>query len=151
MDLKRLVRKHFADLDNHDINSAVKNLDPRFLMKVTHAPETVRGRGGYRKLWNPIFGAFPDLRVKVLNLICEEDRVAVEILASGTFTRPYGKPPDSVLPTHRHVEFWWMAFIRVNPRGLIAEAHTYASAKTFSSVLGFRPEIRVASRRPISK
>jgi len=99
---------------------------PNFSMNDPDSPEPIRGREAYRKLWETLFTAFPDLRVRILNLVTEGDELAAEVMASGTFNGPLGNPPNAIPPTGRRVELRWAAFGRVNAKGLISEGRVYS-------------------------
>jgi len=123
---ERSARKLFAALDRHDLDKATATVAPNFRMTDPDNPEPLRGRVAYRKLWESLFKAFPDLKVRILNVVTEGDELAAEIMATGTFKGPLGNPPNAVPPTGRRVELRWAAFGRVNSKGLITEGRVYS-------------------------
>jgi len=77
---------------------------------------TPRGPEGFKQLFYAFVNAFPNLRITVEDIICQDNRVVVRCTVKGTH-RGYGL---GVAPTDKLVEFTGLCLMRIE-NGRIAE------------------------------
>src|SRR5258705_212282 len=111
----RVVRRWFEEVWNQRRAATVDEL--LTAASVCHTADgPVTGPAEVRaRLYQPLLGAFPDLRVTVEDVIAEGDRVAVRWAASGTHTGHglgFG-------PSGRAVTFRGMTWVRVQGGKLV--------------------------------
>ena len=100
-------------------------------------PEPLSGREAIRAAERTLFEAFDDIRLRVVNLVEHDDRVAVEFAVTATNTRPLPMPDGSTVPpTHRRIDLAMGAFFRLDPSGRISESHRYQDNLAFLRQLG---------------
>jgi predicted ester cyclase len=83
--------------------------------------------------------AFPDEKWEVLSMVASGDAVAVEVIESGTFTKPWDMPGIRIQPTGKGYRSRNAAFFQVNKNGLIQNYRLYYESKAFLTV-GIKPE-----------
>ena len=130
-----VVRKYFAARNHHNIDAAVAMLDPDYAEYDPLSPEPRRGTEEFRKNEESVEKAIPDFQFRTSNMIAKGDLVAVEVRAEGTFKNVLEILGQAVPPTGRRIELNMASFIRINAKGLIAEAREYYdSAKIFQQL-----------------
>lgn len=93
--LKALIRAHYqATINGYDPEAIDAQVAPDF---VDHASpgEAVRGPRGLKAQIAGLHAAFPDLQVKILDMVAEDDRVAVRSRFRGTHRGTF----RGILPT----------------------------------------------------
>ena len=95
----------------------------------------VRAPDGIRAYFEELFGAFPDLRYEVLDMIVDGDRVAVRWRARGTFT---GRPFDGIEANGAHAEIEGLDLARIED-GLLVENYGYWDDAAVARQLGLLP------------
>ncbi len=114
-DNKALVRRHLEE--------AVSQRRPEVWNDVmaegfvVHHPLVEPGRASYAAALEMLWGGFPDLNVEVLDLVAEDDRVAVRYIERGTHTGDF----VGLEPSGRSYEKHGFALYRV-AGGQLAEA-----------------------------
>jgi steroid delta-isomerase-like uncharacterized protein len=58
--------------------------DPGIVVGYTHFPEPIRGAGNFKEVLRRTYASFPDLKVSVLDLMAEGDRVLVRWIYHGS-------------------------------------------------------------------
>ncbi len=133
-----IVNKWFALASRHDLDAASALIDPNIVLH-EHGPlSAVRGREAQGKIWEDALKAFPDFKLRILNLVARGDMVAVEVEMTGTFKGPYETPQGTIPPTGGHFEGTFASFNRVNSKGLIAENHSYVDTARMFQQLGVK-------------
>ena len=114
---KQVTRRLIAMFNQRDY-AAVDSLISKD--HVNHAirtrPGPRHGREGVRAVIKSIESAFPDFKMKILDMIAEGDRVAYRMLFTGTHKGPY----MGIEPTGRKVSFEAMHLLRFSD-GKVAE------------------------------
>ncbi|OCG75745.1 ester cyclase [Microbacterium sediminis] len=109
------VREWFEDyldaLNRHDLDRIREFLDPA--VRRAHLPG---GADAWIADLAELFHAFPDWRWKRIQLVVEDDRLAVHLRGSGTHQAAF----QGVAPTRRHVNVAEFAMYRI-ATGRIAE------------------------------
>lgn len=114
-DNKALVRRHLEEAVNQ-CRPEVWN-DVMAEDFVLHHPLVEPGRASYAAALAMLQGGFADLRVEVLDLVAEDDRVVVRYIERGTHTGDFVGLP----PTRRTYEKHGFALYRI-AGGQLAEA-----------------------------
>ena len=103
------MREWFADyleaLNRHDLDDIRALLAPE--VRRAHLPA---GADAWMTDLADLFHAFPDWQWKRIQIVVEEDRIAVHLRASGTHTGIFGGVP----PTRRHVNIAEFGFFRLS-------------------------------------
>lgn len=111
---KNLVRRYFAALDRQRLDEVGALFAPEYRLRFDGNPEL--NREGALGLFGMFFGAFPDVRHELLDLVGEGDRVAARLTVRGTHRGDLMGIP----PTGTSVAFGAMNFFRLAD-GAIAE------------------------------
>ncbi len=90
--------------NRHDLDALRSMIDPA--VRRAHRPG---GVDAWLSDLAELYAAFPDWRVRRIQLVVEEDRIAAHMRASGTHTGRY----RGVAPTGRHVNVAEFAFYRL--------------------------------------
>lgn len=90
--------------NRHDLDALGSMVDPA--VRRAHLPG---GVDAWLSDLAELYAAFPDWRVRRIQLVVEEDRIAAHLRASGTHTGRY----RGVAPTGRHVNVAEFAFYRL--------------------------------------
>jgi steroid delta-isomerase-like uncharacterized protein len=91
---KAAVRRLHELGEKRDWTTAAELLAPEY---VFHSVPEAKGPEGYKQTMETMVKAFPDLKEKIINIIAEDDMVAVTYILEGTFTgemqgiKPTGK------------------------------------------------------------
>ena len=109
------MREWYADYldacNRHDLDGIRSFLEPS--VRRAHLP---RGADAWTADLADLFHAFPDWQWRRIQLVVEDDRIAVHLRAGGTHLGPF----RGIAPTRRHVNVAEFAFYRVT-KGRIAE------------------------------
>src|SRR5215210_6183439 len=89
------------------------------------------GPEGVRAYWAELFGASPDLRFEVDAMIAEDDRVAVQWSARGTFAGPGSY--QGIEPTYARLDLFTLR------DGRIVREDAYTDGATFARQIGLLP------------
>ena len=73
------------------------------------------------------YAAFPDERWELLSMVAEGDTVAIEVMETATFTKPWSMPHIMIPPTGKGYCSRNSLFFQVNKDGLIQNYRQYAS------------------------
>lgn len=106
--IKQLGRRWFEEVWNKGKASAIEEmLSPLATVSGLGAP--IAGHAGFKAVQSAYRGAFPDLHIRIDDIIAEDDRVVVRWFATGTHTGDgLGIPP-----TGKKVAFSGIAIARV--------------------------------------
>lgn len=90
---KELTRRWFEEVWNQRRGETIEELmAPSAVAHGLAAADGLGPRNGppaFRAFWSQFCGAFPDLKIRVEDLIAEEDRVAARISFTGTHQGPH--------------------------------------------------------------
>ncbi len=104
-------------------------------------PEPLKGKEGARQFFQAWITAFPDISLRQVNRVVDDDQVAVELEFSGTNQGPIQGPPGTpaISPTGKKVTGnKGVYFARVRD-GKIVEVHTYPDMAGMLIQLGLMP------------
>jgi steroid delta-isomerase-like uncharacterized protein len=110
-DNKQLILEHYESfLQKHDAEAVRRHLAPDF-RDHEMPPGTPPGPDGVLQFRAILHTAFPDLRIKIEDIIAEGDRVAVRATWTGTHRGVFPMIPVPV--SNREVTFTGMVFWRI--------------------------------------
>lgn len=94
-DNKEVVRRYVqAILVDRDFSTFSKWTAPGFYIDRSAVPEAIEGEAGLSTQMDMLYTAFPDLQLKVVDMVAEGDKVVVRFEAPGTQTGEFaGIPP----------------------------------------------------------
>ena len=99
-----------------DVDACVALLAPDFVMNLAELPEPIRGPDAWRAGFLLMKGAFPDLEIRIDDLVAAGDRAAARLTLEGTHSGEY----LGFSATGRRVSYVSHEFYRV-AGGLVAE------------------------------
>jgi steroid delta-isomerase-like uncharacterized protein len=106
-----LVLDHYEALYRRDAEAVRKQLAADFLDHETPFGNMPPGPDAVLRVFESVLRAFPDLRVKVEDIVAEGDLVAVRGTWTGTHKGPF--PPLNLPPTNRATSISGMVFWRI--------------------------------------
>lgn len=105
--LKAIIRAHYDATINRFDPIAIDRQVAQDFIDHTSAGEQVRGPKGVKSQIAGLHAAFPDLQVEIMDMVAEDDLVAVRSRFCGTHRGPF----RGIAPTGRGVEvtgtFFW--------------------------------------------
>lgn len=111
-----LVLDSLEALNAGDTERLLASVRPDLVLHLAEAPEPIRGREAWLEGFELMRRAFPDLEVRVDDIVAAEDKVAVRLTLRGTHAGDFQGFPA----TGRAVEYVSHEFYRVED-GRIAE------------------------------
>lgn len=116
---KTLIRRWFDEVWNGGRTDLIDDLRAADANAVglEEAPSVSRGDGPFRVFYSNLKGTFPDLHIRVEDILAEADKVAVRIVAEGTHRGAVLGPQ----PTGNRVAFSGIVIVRIVD-GRIVEA-----------------------------
>jgi len=111
-----VVRAGVSAFNAGDVDACVALLAPDFVMNLAELPEPIRGPDAWRAGFLLMKGAFPDLEIRIDDLVAAGDRVAARLTLEGTHSGEY----LGFSATGRRVSYVSHEFYRV-AGGLVAE------------------------------
>jgi predicted ester cyclase len=131
---KDVFQAHIEQIwNNKDASGIERFIAPNY--RGFDAEELISGADGYKKHYETLSTAFPDLRITVEIILEEDDRAAARLSIDATHQGEFlGIPPTGV-PVHLTVE----AIVRVE-NGQIVEEHANSDALGLLRQLGVFPQ-----------
>jgi glyoxylase-like metal-dependent hydrolase (beta-lactamase superfamily II)/predicted ester cyclase len=106
------------------------------------------GPDGVRAYWAELFGAVPDLRFEVDELIAEGDQVAVKWSATGTFAGPGSY--QGIEPTYARLDLEGLDLFRLRDAQIVRE-DAYTDGSTFARQIGLLPPSGSTAEQRVTK
>jgi hydroxyacylglutathione hydrolase len=94
------------------------------------------GPDGVRAYWAELFGAVPDMRFTVEDLIAEGDKVAVKWSATGTFAGPGSY--QGIEPTYAHLDLEGLDLFQLRD-GQVVREDAFTDGTSFARQIGLMP------------
>jgi predicted ester cyclase len=143
---KSVVREYFDGLAEQDLDRALAvwkpgSIDHMYGMGDLDAP------AGIRTWFTNLFGAFPDWRFEVLELIASGEHAAARWRVSATFAGP-GRF-QGIVPTGAKVELEGCDMFRVVDEQIV-ENHAYTNGAYLAQQLGLLPPSGSAAERAMT-
>lgn len=83
------TRRYYEALWNDRDRSVIPDwIAPEYVGHFTRYPEPIRGIAGFESMADELFAAFPDLHVRIEDLVAADDRVASRVRIAGTHDGP---------------------------------------------------------------
>jgi steroid delta-isomerase-like uncharacterized protein len=114
-----------------DLDAIVGRLAPDFVINLAELPEPMRGRDAWRQNAESMRRAFPDVHVRIEDIIAAKDRVAVRLKISGTHAGDFAGIPA----TGRSIDYISHEFYRVAD-GIITEEWICSDMTTLMRQIG---------------
>ena len=131
---KAVMTAYFEALANQDLDAIAAAWAPDGVMSVLGDEAT--GPDGLRAYWAEFFGATPDLRFEVQDIVAEGDQVAVHWAAKGTFAGPNSF--QGIEPTFSRLDLAGLDIFHLRD-GLIVREHAYTDGSEFARQIGMLP------------
>jgi len=133
-----IVRKLVDAWNRHEVDTMIALYSQDAVVYGTLNPEGIKGKESLRKSRERLFNAFPDFKMKVLNIVAKDDIAWFEWVFTGTHTGPIQSQAVSIPPTNRVVEWRGADFVRFS-QGLVVEERAFADLAAFMRQLGLKP------------
>jgi steroid delta-isomerase-like uncharacterized protein len=131
---KAIFREHFEQIWNRkDAGGIERFIAPTY--RGFDAAELIAGIEGYKRHFETITTAFPDLRITIEIILAEADRVAARWVVEATHAGPFGEIP----PTGKHVRVTGTAVVRISNRQIVEE-HANSDTLGLLQQIGITPE-----------
>lgn len=134
--LEDVVKKNVDASNRRKFNTMQSLRAPEVVSHTPLFPRPLKGKSGARKIQDIFDRAFPDLKVKMYNVMAKGNTVAAEQILIGTNTGPLEGPNGTLPPTNRRIRIHLGIFWRFNARGQIVEQHSYWDTATMMRQLG---------------
>jgi ketosteroid isomerase-like protein len=105
--------------NKNDLDSAIACLADDFVRLGESTKCVPMSKENYRDMWARFADAFPDLKWETVCMVVAGDTVAIEVIETGTFTKPWTWQGKTLRPTGRSYRARINVFFRVNKDGLI--------------------------------
>jgi ketosteroid isomerase-like protein len=123
---QEVVRAFFNAYNNRSFDGAMEWLADDFVSLKASANWAPVNKDSFREMLERFAFAFPDFRWRTSHMVLSGDTVAVEMIGTGTFMRPWVFRDRTRQPTGRVYRGQTCIFLRVNEDGLIQEHTHYA-------------------------
>ena len=130
-----VLTAYFDALTRHDLDAIAAAWAPDGHCHVAGQADAT-GPDGVRAYWAELFGALPDMRVGIDELIAEGEQVAVKWSATGTFAGPGSY--QGIEPTYARLDLEGLDLFRLRD-GLILREDAYTDGTTFARQIGLLP------------
>jgi steroid delta-isomerase-like uncharacterized protein len=80
----QLAEKQIAALNAQDLDQYLSRIDDSYVGESETAPGPIRGPEGVRKNLEMLFGAFPDLRLEIEQILASGDHVVIRLAVTAT-------------------------------------------------------------------
>ena len=131
---KAVMTAYFEALTNQDLDAIAAAWAHDGVMTVLGDEAT--GPDGLRAYWAEFFGATPDLRFEVQDMVAEGDQVAVHWAAKGTFAGPNSF--QGIEPTFSRLDLAGLDIFDLRD-GKIVREHAYTDGSEFARQIGMLP------------
>jgi steroid delta-isomerase-like uncharacterized protein len=126
-----LVRAAARAFNAGDTEECLAGIAPDFIINLAELPEPMRGKEAWRRNFEIMKHAFPDVQAHIEDIFAAQDKVAVRLRIRGTHSGDFMGIPA----TGRTVEYVSHEFYRIAD-GLIAEEWICSDMATLLSQLG---------------
>jgi len=124
-DLLKLNEQVVDSWNRHDTKKFVTYVDENVVWHDVATPEPIRGKAGAEEFLNGWITGFPDFKMKILNTVVSDDKIAVELEFSGTNSGPLRMGDQPEIPaTNKRVTNKGCYFGRVK-NGKFIEVRSY--------------------------
>ena len=135
-DLLKLHEQVIDSWNRHDPKKFSSYIDENVVWNDTASPEPIRGKAGAEAFLVNWMTAFPDFKMRTLNVLISEDRISAELEFSGTNLGPLKVGDQPEIPaTNRKVTNRGCVFSKVK-NGKFVEIRSYPDLAGMMMELG---------------
>ncbi len=133
MENKAVVERLFSELDEHNLEIMDELIAEDYTTGIyrSGSEEQIAGREGMKELWQEYLEAFSDYRGKSLDMIAEDDRVAIFREETGTHEGTF----RGIEPTGKEITFEYGGYFVVED-GKIVHGHLRGNMMNLLKQLG---------------
>ena len=136
MNLIDVPRKWAKAQNRRDVDAVVSVYAPNIISYDPMSPAPMKGIDAIRKDAENFFKAFPNMKVKFLNLMTKGNTIMGEVRFTGTNSGPLESPNGTIPATSKRIEMNGAFTARANARGLLVEEHRYYDTASMMRSLG---------------
>jgi steroid delta-isomerase-like uncharacterized protein len=115
---KEIFRDHIEQIwNNQDASGIERFIAPNFRGHDPAEPEPISGIEGYKRHFERLTTAFPDLRITIEELVAEEERVVSRWFVEATHAGDF----DGIPPTGSRVHVSGISVVRITSDQLVEE------------------------------
>jgi hydroxyacylglutathione hydrolase len=144
---KAVMTAYFDALARHDLDAIAAAWAPDGHCHIAGQADAT-GPDGVRAYWAELFGASPDLRLAIEDLIGEGDQVSVKWSGSGTFAGPGSY--QGIEPTYARLELEGLDLFTLRD-GQIVREDAYTDGMTFARQIGLLPPLGSTAEQRMAK
>jgi ketosteroid isomerase-like protein len=119
---EQVVRTFLDAYNKNDLDGAMACLANDFVRLGESTTWVPMSKENYRDLWARFAVAFPDFQWRTIGMVTSGDTVAIEVIETGTFTKPWAWRGKMLQPTGKVYRARICVFFRVNKDGLIQDS-----------------------------
>ncbi len=134
-DIKKLDDMGLKAWDQHDPEAFANLFADKFTWVDDGVPEPIRTKDELREYMKSWFTAFPDMRVKAVNRVFNDDAVGAEIEITGTNKGPLHMAGQSIPATGKKINAHGTYFVKVK-NGKVVEFHSHPNLAEMMGQLG---------------
>ena len=130
------ARKWAKEFNKHDVDGVVSVYASNIVSYDPFYPAPLKGLDSIRKDTKNFFKAFPDMKIKFLNLMTKGNTIMGELQFTGTNSGPLDSPNGKIPATNKRIEMRGAFTARVNAKGLLVEERRYYDTASMMRSLG---------------
>lgn len=125
---REVVRAYIDAYNKNDLHSALAYVADDFVRfsNTTKIWEPM-SKEVWADMWARFQAAFPGFKWDVTSIVASGDTVAIEVIETGTFSKPWDLPGMTIQPTGKSYSSRNALFFQLNKDGLIQNYRQYAS------------------------
>jgi glyoxylase-like metal-dependent hydrolase (beta-lactamase superfamily II)/predicted ester cyclase len=143
---KAVMSAYFEALAEQDLDAIAAAWAPGGLM--TALGVEAAGPDGLRAYWAEFFGAMPDFRFEVQDIVADGDQVAVHWAGKGTFAGPNAF--QGIEPTFARLDLAGLDIFDLRD-GQIVREHAYTDGATFARQVGLLPPLGSTAEQRVTR
>ena len=144
---KDVASAYFEALAAQDLDAIAAAWAPDGVMSTIGDVEA-KGPDGVRAWWAEFFGAIPDFRFQVRDIVADGDKAAVHWEGKGTFAGPASF--QGIEPTFARLDLAGLDIFTLRD-GLIADEHAYTDGATFARQVGMLPPLGSTAEQRVTR
>lgn len=135
--LEQLTRKLHHSFSNNEFDKALELVSDNVIVNAFAFGMTFSNKTGFSNFMQGFKTAFPDITIQHVNIVSNDNKVAVEFTAHGTHNGPLQTPAGAIPPTGRKVDFTVAEFY-VWENGKVISMNNYQDAGSIMRQIGVK-------------
>ncbi len=135
-DLLKLHEQVVDSWNRHDSKKFVALMDENIVFNDTGIPKPIKGKAEVEKYFNAWIAAFPDFKMKTLNTVISDDRIATEVECSGKHTGSLKMFDQPVIPATNKQLTSRISFFSKVKNGKALDVRIYSDVAGMMTQLG---------------